>query len=82
MLKTMRDVAEHFDDYAIDKGRDSRISRSNLEVGSISDTKFKWLGHELDTDVAFEASKRLFAAINQAISKIVSCSDSGGMRSN
>ena len=32
-LKKMRDIAEHFDDYATDRGRDSSISRGTLEVG-------------------------------------------------
>jgi hypothetical protein len=38
MLKNMRDVSEHFDDYALDKGRAKGIKRGVLEVGSFSDT--------------------------------------------
>jgi len=63
MVKNMRDVAEHFDDYALDKGRRPGISRKSLEVGAFSDTVFNWLGHELDADVALSAGERLFMSM-------------------
>jgi hypothetical protein len=63
MVKTMRDVAEHFDDDGVDKGRCRSVSRKNLEVGAFNDTTLQWLGHELDADVAFLASERLFTCM-------------------
>lgn len=65
-LKSMRDVAEHFDDYAMDRGRNSAIGRSSLEVGIIGDTVFQWLGFELDADSALSTARQLFKAIQQA----------------
>jgi hypothetical protein len=43
MLSDMRNVAEHFDDYALDKGRNKGIKRGALEVGAFSDKEFEWL---------------------------------------
>jgi hypothetical protein len=66
MLKNMRDVAEHFDDYALDRGRLKSVSRKGLEVGVVSDTIFQWLGYELNADVALKAAQRLFQRIKLA----------------
>ena len=46
MLKNMRDIAEHFDDYALDKGQIKAVRRQALEVGVIGPTIFQWLGCE------------------------------------
>ena len=70
MLKSMRDVAEHLDDYAIDKGRDVSISRESLEVGVVGDSLFQWLGHELNADTALSAAQQLFRDIQQAQSLV------------
>lgn len=66
MLKHMRDISEHFDDYAMDRGRDPSVSRKSLEVGVIGDSVFQWLDHELDADIAVSAAQRLFKDIQQA----------------
>jgi hypothetical protein len=57
MLKNMRDVAEHIDDYAVDKGRVKSFSRKALEVGAIGSTIFEWLGYKLDADKALKAAR-------------------------
>lgn len=62
-LKTMRDVAEHFDEYALYSGRDKSISRRSLEVAFVGPTRFEWLGFKLDTERAVKASSELFAVI-------------------
>jgi hypothetical protein len=72
MLKRMRDIAEHFDDYAVDRGRDRTITRASLEVGVIGDSTFEWLGQRLDTNVALAAAHQLFKEIQQAQSLLVS----------
>jgi hypothetical protein len=69
-LKNMRDVAEHFDDYAIDRGRDSTVSRKSLEVGVIGDAIFEWLGHKLNADEAVSAARRLFKDVQRAQSLV------------
>ena len=69
-LKNMRDIAEHFDDYAMDRGRDSTVSRKSLEVGIIGNSVFQWLGHELNADTAVSAAQRLFKDIQQAQSLV------------
>jgi hypothetical protein len=66
MLKNMRDVAEHFDDYALDKGRLKAVRRQALEVGVIGSTIFQWLCHELNADTALKAAQNLFREIAQA----------------
>lgn len=66
MLKNMRDVAEHFDDYAVDEGWNQKVSRSSLEVGVFGEKAFEWLGYRLDADEALEAAQKLFSAIQSA----------------
>jgi hypothetical protein len=63
MLKEMRDVAEHFDDYASDRGRIKAVKREALEVGVIGPTTFQWLGYELNADAALRAAQGLFRSI-------------------
>ena len=70
-LKTMRDVAEHIDDYAIDDGRDSAIRRQALEVGAIRGCQIKWLGLLLDAKQALVASEALFLAIRSNSPKAI-----------
>jgi hypothetical protein len=65
-LKKLRDVAEHFDDYALDRGRLTNINRRQLEVAVIGSTKLSWLDGEFDADEAFNAGQHLFDAIKQA----------------
>ena len=71
-MQRMRNVAEHIDDYALDRGRDSAIARQSLEVSSMdadgSTLMLKWLGGELSTHEALRASQKLFEAIRAASS--------------
>lgn len=71
-LKKMRDVAEHFDDYAVDRGRRSGVHRQDLEVGrmSVDGTTLEWLGAELDAHKALDESETLFEAIKHASSAL------------
>jgi hypothetical protein len=69
-MKTMRDVAEHFDEYAMDKGKNKTVKRPSLEVSSLNDQILQWLGVELDTDLALRASEQLFSAIVNAKGKL------------
>jgi hypothetical protein len=66
MIKNIRDVAEHFDDYAMDHGRLSDVSRKSLEVWMVSGTTFEWLGYKIDTDTLFHESELLFEAIKKS----------------
>lgn len=67
-LKRLRDVAEHFDDYAVDSGRLATVRRQDLEVSSIHGTgsTLNWLGVQLNASVALDAASRLFRAIQDA----------------
>jgi hypothetical protein len=67
-LKTLRDVAEHIDDYAVDSGRERSIRRQWLEVSSISmeGPTLKWLRHQLNSEEALRAGQKLFRAIQEA----------------
>lgn len=62
-LRTMRDVCEHIDAYAIDRGHRSDITRGMLQVGQWDGTSFSWLGASLDVDVAMRAAVELLQAI-------------------
>lgn len=44
-LKTMRNVEQHFDQYANDEGHSKSISRLQLEVWSSNDEGWCWLNH-------------------------------------
>ena len=77
MLKDVRDIAEHFDEYARDeghlnkgKGSELAVSRKSLEVGVVGDTTFQWLDHELNADLALSAARRLFKAIQSVQSAV------------
>jgi hypothetical protein len=65
MLKNMRDVAEHFDDHAVDRGRIKGFRRQALEVGVIGPNQFQWLGYEISADTALKAAQQLFRRIQQ-----------------
>lgn len=65
-LSVMRNVGEHIEDYAVDEGRDSRIDRRQIQVGTFDGVKYEWLGKSLNIDVAHDAAAELFAAISAA----------------
>lgn len=64
MLKRMRDVGEHIDDYAIGKGRDRNVSRFMLQVAKWDGHTYRWLDATLDVDASHAAAKKLFAAVS------------------
>ncbi len=66
MLKNMRDVAEHFDDYSMGRGRIKGIRRQALEVGVTGPRIFQWPGYELDADAALQAARWLFQSFQRA----------------
>jgi hypothetical protein len=67
-LATMRNVGEHFDDYALysPKRHHRNVTRGQLQVGSFDGTVFTWLGRQLDIDVALAAAEKLFSAVKLA----------------
>jgi hypothetical protein len=69
-LKTMRDVAEHIDDYACDCGHDASISRYSLEVSSFDGDDWKWLGFEINIKNALDSSVCLFKELKYCSSII------------
>ena len=69
-LKTMRDLAEHIDDYAVDQGRNQKISRKMLEVSTLNDTELNWLGSKLDVDEALKASEKLYEVLKEIQQRI------------
>ena len=65
----MRNTLEHVDEYALDLGRNTKISRKALEVGSFSDEQFEWLGCTLKTEDAMKATDLLFKAVVDLLQK-------------
>lgn len=66
-LVTMRNTLEHEDEYAIDLGRDSAISRKELEVGTFGEENLEWIGFTLKIEDAKRATDLLFKAITNAL---------------
>lgn len=62
-LQMMRNTLEHVDEYALDLGRNKKVSRKGLEVGKFDEEKFEWLGCSLKCKDALTASRLLFKAI-------------------
>ena len=83
-LKKMRDVAEHIDDYALDRGKDKNVSRKSLGVASYDGGTWKWLGYEMEEKKALDASVQLFEAVRQSQSLLKNepnTADEGGCNS-
>lgn len=68
-LREIRNVGEHFDDYAVDgqRRRHKNVSRRQLQVSKWDGKTYYWLGHEVDIDAAFKAAKNLFLAIKGSL---------------
>lgn len=64
-LATMRNVAEHIDDYALDRAtRHHRgVNRRMLQVASWDENIYRWLGINFDLDAALSAAQQLFHAV-------------------
>jgi hypothetical protein len=65
-LQKMRNVGEHVDAYAVERGRDRSVSRRALQVGTIAPETLEWLGERLNSDDALAAAERLYGAIKDA----------------
>lgn len=65
-LRKMRNVGEHVDEYAVERGRDRSIDRRALQAGTFDATTLEWLGERLDADDALAAAERLYRAIDDA----------------
>jgi hypothetical protein len=74
-LKTLRDVAEHIDAYAVDhpKRHDPSVSRRQISVGAFNADSFQMhLGADhirLEADAALEAAARVDRAVRNAIGR-------------
>lgn len=62
-LRKLRNVGEHIDEYAIEKGRDRSVNRLALQAGSFDNVALDWLGGRLDADEALVAAEALHSAI-------------------
>ncbi len=71
-LKRFRNVAEHIDDYALDRGREQSVRRQSLEVSSFDGEgpTLHWLGSTLNATEALKASQRLFVAIKDGLDQV------------
>ena len=65
-ITKMRNVLEHFEEYAIDRGRNIQISRKELEASSFSPISFEWLGEKLDTEKVLHSCQKLYGAIKDS----------------
>lgn len=65
-LQRMRNVGEHFDQYAVEAGHDRSVSRRYLQAGAFDGTTLLWLSGSLSIDDALVASEQLYAALKEA----------------
>jgi hypothetical protein len=65
-LRKMRNIGEHIDEYAIEKGRDRSVNRLALQAGGFDNVALDWLGGRLDADEALVAAEALHSAIKAA----------------
>jgi hypothetical protein len=66
-LKTMRDVAEHIDDYALERGKNKTVVRQSLEVSAMEvGPTLEWLNGRLNAEEALQAAGKLFRSIQEA----------------
>jgi hypothetical protein len=70
-LKQMRDVIEHCEQYAFDKGGHKNISRGQLQKGSWDGTTYQWLDYTLNIDDALAAANQLFMALKDCESTFI-----------
>ena len=73
-LRRMRNIGEHIDEYAIEKGHDRQVDRRQLEVGAFDGTTFEWLGGRLNIDEGLAAGESLCRAVRDAHSAQVKSS--------
>ena len=68
-LSKMRNVGEHIDDYVMgnQRNRHKDVQRSALQVSTWNGTVFRWLGAELDIDIALTAAESLFMALAKTV---------------
>lgn len=66
-LKTMRDVFEHLEDYAVDSNkRRTNVSRSMLQTWVASKDGIQWMDEELKWDDCQTATRDLFETVKAA----------------
>lgn len=61
--KSMRNIAEHIDEYAIGRGNDKEKDRRGLEVIRVSGTDFNWMEENINSDDALAAANALWHSI-------------------
>jgi hypothetical protein len=66
LVQKLRNVGEHIDEYAVERGRDRNVRRRELQAGAVDATTLDWLGERLDSDDALAAAERLYGAIKDA----------------
>ena len=66
-LRTMRNILEHIDEYRVGKGRNKAVPKDSFQTILFGKNSINWVGYEINTSKALEASQKLFAAI-QAVS--------------
>lgn len=66
-LRTMRNVGEHIEDYALSRGRNKDVKRGSLQVGGWDGTTYTWLGKSLNIDEAHDAAEKLFSVVRNVL---------------
>ena len=64
-LTTMRNVDQHFDEYALNKGHKKGVENTMLEVITIENEKWTWLDYEINLQSAYEAASDFYKLMNE-----------------
>lgn len=62
-LRMMRDVGEHINEYARDRGRKKEIRHRQLQVGTWDGMTYSWLGGSINVDDALGAAEALTSTL-------------------
>jgi len=65
-LRQLRNVGEHIDNYVMGDGRDPKVSRNLLQVGTWDGVTYSWLGSTVNIDAAHRVATKLLASIRKA----------------
>ena len=65
-LTSMRNVDQHFDEYALNKGHNKKIDNTIIEVMWINDETWNWLDYKINLQSAYDAAIDFYKAMNDA----------------
>ncbi len=63
-LTSIRNVDQHFDEYALNKGHNKKVDKTMLETIWIEDETWNWLDYKINLQSAYEAAIEFYKAMD------------------